>query len=101
MRQGMPKSQGILLIGGICFIVGFLVSETFVLSQQDHTCCGEGCPICLQIQWVHHVFKQLRYALVHHIVPVSKVVLELTIASLALGMSMQLSAVRLKVKMNR
>lgn len=96
----MSKPQGILLIGGICFVIGFFVSETFVL-QQDHVCCGEGCPICLQIQWVHQVFKQCRYALVHQLVPASRVVLEFIIASLALGMSMQLSAVRLKVKMNR
>ncbi|MDR1302364.1 MAG: hypothetical protein LBK43_07835 [Treponema sp.] len=97
----MPKPQGILLIGGICFVIGFLVSETFVLSQQNHTCCGEGCPICLQIQWVHQVFKQGRYPLVHHVIPARRVVLEFFIVSLACGMSMQLSAVRLKVKMNR
>ncbi|MDR2393622.1 MAG: hypothetical protein LBD93_05670 [Treponema sp.] len=97
----MYKPQGLLLIGGICFVMGFLVSETLVLSQQQHTCCGEGCPVCLLIQGAQQVFKQLKYALVYPFLPASRVVPELILARLVLGTLMQFSAVRLKVKMNR
>ncbi|MDR1985454.1 MAG: hypothetical protein LBP88_00595 [Treponema sp.] len=95
------KHQGILLIGGICFVFGFLVSETLVITREDHACCGEGCPVCLQIQWAQHVFKQVKHALAYHALPASTVAPEAIMTSLALGTLIPLSTVRLKVKMNR
>ncbi|MDR2798231.1 MAG: hypothetical protein LBB80_07805 [Treponema sp.] len=97
----MHKYQGILLIGGICFVLGFLVSETLVITKQDHTCCGEGCPVCLQIQWAQHVFKHVKYALMYHPLPAGTVVPEMLLVSLVLGTLIPLSVVQLKVKMNR
>jgi hypothetical protein len=99
--MGMYKPQGILLIGGICFVLGFLVSETLVITGQDHGCCGEGCPVCLQIQWAQQVFKHLKYALVYHGLPARTVVPVGIMAYVLLCTLMPFSAVRLKVKMNR
>ena len=97
----MYKPQGILLIGGICFVLGFLVSETLVITEQDHACCGEGCPVCLQIQWAQLMFKHLKYALVAHALPLRRIAAEVIMAGLVLGTLIPLSTVRLKVKMNR
>jgi hypothetical protein len=97
----MYKRQGILLMGGLCFVLGFLVSETLVITGQDHACCGEGCPVCLQIQWAQHILKHLKYALVDHAFPASRIVPEVILAGLMLGTLIPLSTVRLKVKMNR
>ncbi|MDR0722046.1 MAG: hypothetical protein LBF75_04525 [Treponema sp.] len=97
----MQKPQGILLIGGICCVLGFLVSETLVITEQDHSCCGEGCPVCLQLQWAQHILKHLKYALVAHTLPASRVGPAVIMVRLVLGTLIPLSTVRLKVKMNR
>ncbi|MDR2633340.1 MAG: hypothetical protein LBC51_06920 [Treponema sp.] len=97
----MGKSQGIFLIGGFCFVLGFLVSESFVLSQQQHKCCGEGCPVCLHLQWVQQVFKQFKYALTYHSLPARTLAPERLMVILVFAPILPFSGVRLKVKMNR
>jgi hypothetical protein len=42
--------HGITLALGLCFITAALSPESFIFIREDHDCCGDGCPVCLQIQ---------------------------------------------------
>ena len=36
---------------GVAMLLGFQVLSTgYVAHEADHDCCGEGCPICIQLQ---------------------------------------------------
>ncbi|MDR1947914.1 MAG: hypothetical protein LBQ38_00830 [Spirochaetaceae bacterium] len=46
----------------MCFILVSLFAAVFVIAQEDHDCRGEGCPVCMQIQWARDFRGQFRYA---------------------------------------
>ena len=36
---------------GVAFLLGFQVfSAAYLAHEADHDCCGDGCPVCVQLQ---------------------------------------------------
>ncbi|MDR2403100.1 MAG: hypothetical protein LBD78_03620 [Spirochaetaceae bacterium] len=52
---------GTSLIVGVCVIMVSLFAATFIVAHAGHDCCGDGCPVCLQIQWARDFCRQLRH----------------------------------------
>ena len=48
MRQ---RTRRFLAAVGATVLLGFqLFSSAYIALEADHDCCGEGCPVCFQIQ---------------------------------------------------
>jgi hypothetical protein len=81
-----------------------MVSETIPAVHGEHDCCGEGCPVCLLVQGAENFSRQLKYSAFHpgfssndlFLAAVVRNALNVTVFLLV-----PLSAVGLKVKMNR
>ena len=45
------RTRRFLAAVGAAFLLGFQVfSAAYVAHEADHECCGEGCPVCVQLQ---------------------------------------------------
>ncbi len=48
MRQ---RTRRLLAAVGVAILLGFQVlSAAYVAHEADHDCCGEECPVCVQLQ---------------------------------------------------
>jgi hypothetical protein len=100
-RRGPCPVEAPVLILSICFIALSLFSEGFVITHADHDCHGEGCPLCLQIEWTRNFFQQFRYVPFQSpFIPNSPLFSALVLKT-ALFRPIPISSVALKVKMNR
>jgi hypothetical protein len=97
----MNGFRGLWLSLCFCFAVVFLFSETVVSIQPDHDCCGADCPVCLLMQRVENFFRQLKNAVFHAGFPVTAFLMTTFILNRASFLFVPMSAVRLKVKINR
>ncbi len=56
MRQ---RTRRILSAVAAALFLGFQVfSAAYIIHEADHDCCGEGCPICVQIEQCVSNFQQ-------------------------------------------
>lgn len=56
MRQ---RTRRILSAVAVALFLGFQVfSAAYIIHEADHDCCGEGCPICVQIEQCVSNFQQ-------------------------------------------
>ncbi|MDR3144797.1 MAG: hypothetical protein LBU21_00815 [Treponema sp.] len=60
MKSAMTR-PGISRMVGLCLIMTSLFAVSFIAIHTGHNCCGDGCPVCLQIQWTRDSFRQLRH----------------------------------------
>ena len=45
------RTRRFLAAVGAAFLLGFQVfSAAYVAHETDHDCCGDGCPVCVQLQ---------------------------------------------------
>jgi hypothetical protein len=93
--------SGIILIFFVCFIIMSLSSEAFILTHADHDCSGEGCPLCIQIEWTRNFSRQLRYAPFQFFFPLGALLFSAFALKPVLFHVIPISSVSLKVKMNR
>jgi hypothetical protein len=78
-----------------------VVSETLIAVYAEHDCVGEGCPLCILIQRMENYFRQSKCAVFHPGFSITDILLASLILNFAVFRIIPLSAVRLKVKMNR
>lgn len=58
-RFGREKPRRILSAVAAALFLGFQVfSAAYIIHEADHDCCGEGCPICVQIEQCVSNFQQ-------------------------------------------
>lgn len=56
MRQ---RTRRILAAVGVALLLGFqILSTAYIIHEADHDCCGEGCPICVQLEQCVSNFQQ-------------------------------------------
>ena len=47
MRQ---RTRRLLAAVGAAFLLGFqVISAAYIVHEADHECCGEECPVCVQL----------------------------------------------------
>ncbi|MDR1933550.1 MAG: hypothetical protein LBQ57_12105 [Spirochaetales bacterium] len=51
-----------LVILAACFAFAAISAEVFILTHIEHPCCGEECPVCLQIEIAQDALKGLGLA---------------------------------------
>ncbi len=45
------QTQRLLAAVGVAFLLGFQIfSAAYIAHEADHECCGDGCPVCVQLQ---------------------------------------------------
>jgi hypothetical protein len=89
-----------VLVLGICFILPALFSENFIITHAEHDCCGDRCPVCLQIQWARNFSRQFRYAPLQNSPSLSVLFFAPHILKPAVFNFVPITSVSLKVKMN-
>ncbi len=48
MRQ---RTRRILAAVGVALLLGFqILSTAYIIHEADHDCCGEECPVCVQLR---------------------------------------------------
>ena len=53
------KTRRILSAVAAALFLGFQVfSAAYIIHETDHDCCGEGCPICVQLEQCVSNFQQ-------------------------------------------
>ena len=53
------KTRRILSAVAAALLLGFQVfSAAYIIHEADHDCCGEGCPICVQLEQCVSNFQQ-------------------------------------------
>jgi hypothetical protein len=85
----------------VCFLFVSLFSAGFITSRAEHDCCGEGCPVCIQIQWVENFFRQLRSFSSPPLFSVSALPVTVIVLKIAVLNLIPVTSVNLKVKLNR
>ena len=56
MRQ---RTRRILAAVGVALLLGFqILSTAYIIHEADHDCCGEGCPVCVQLEQCVANFQQ-------------------------------------------
>jgi hypothetical protein len=85
----------------VCFFLVSLFSESFIISHAVHDCCGEGCPVCVQIQEMENFFRQLRSLPSQLLFSAAAILIVVIILKLAGPNFIPASSVTLKVKLNR
>jgi hypothetical protein len=78
-----------------------LFSESYILFHRDHDCSGEGCPLCVSIQRAENFFRQLKCAASYPGFSAAALLLSTFVLKFVIFRFVPLSAVQLKVKMNR
>jgi hypothetical protein len=97
------RQAGIWTVLALCvsFMALSSFSEGFIRKNAEHDCCGEGCPICLQIQWAQDFSRQLRYTPFPIPLPLSALLFSILVLKPVPFNLVPVSSVTLKVKMNR
>jgi hypothetical protein len=85
----------------LCFVSASLFSENYIVFHGEHDCRGEGCPACLLIQRAENFFRQSKGIAFYSGYSAAVLWMALFVLHLAVFRFIPLSAVRLKVKMNR
>jgi hypothetical protein len=103
-RENIPHRQklcyGITMALGICFIIAALSTENFIFTHGEHDCCGDGCPVCLQIQGGIHFFGHLRSAGFYIRFPFHLFLTDIVISKSIINKPASITSVMLKAKMN-
>lgn len=58
------QKRGFALILAFVLCLTMLFSATFIVTEADHDCTGEDCPICYQISICENTLKTLSYAVI-------------------------------------
>jgi hypothetical protein len=99
--NGWQTGRRTALILCVSFMALSFFSEAFILDHTDHDCCGDGCPVCLQIQWAQDFSRQFRYAPAQFFLSIKTPLFFVFVLKLFFLNPLPLSSVSLKVKMNR
>jgi hypothetical protein len=94
-------NRGLFFWIGLVFVLASLFSENYIVSHAAHDCRGEDCPVCLLIQRAENFSRQAKNAVFYPGPSVNARRLSAVIFGLVIFRFVPLSAVRLKVKMNR
>jgi hypothetical protein len=88
---------------GLCvlFFLASLFSENFIINHAAHDCCGEGCPVCMQIQGGGIFLRNLRNFSSQSSFFPDAMLLLVIILKFAVLSYIPVSSVSLKVKLNR
>jgi hypothetical protein len=78
-----------------------LFAESHILSHRDHQCSGEDCPVCLMIQRAENFFRLLKSAAFYSGFSAAALLTAFFILKFVVFRFVPLSAVQLKVKLNR
>jgi hypothetical protein len=79
-----------------------LFSEAVISGRPDHECGGADCPVCLLVQQAEIFFRQLKTAAVFHAgFPAAAALTAVFVLKRSLFLFIPITAVRLKVKINR
>jgi hypothetical protein len=78
-----------------------LVSESYILFHRAHHCPGEGCPLCLLIQRAENFSRQLKGTVSCPGFSAAILLAAVFILQFAAFRFVPLSAIQLKVKLNR
>jgi hypothetical protein len=97
-HPAIRPALGIVLC--VCFIALALSAETFAGAHAEHDCYGEGCPVCLQIQWARDFSRQFRHVFFHFPIPLKITLVGALVLRPALMAYLSPTSVNLKVKMN-
>jgi hypothetical protein len=97
----MNRFRGVWLSLCFCFFAVALFSETLISAPPDHHCHGADCPVCLLIQRTENFFKQLRNAVFYAGFQAALLLTMTFILNRPFFFFIPMSAVRLKVKINR
>jgi hypothetical protein len=85
-----------------CFALVSLFSETVISIQPDHECYGADCPVCLLVQQAEIFFRQLKNAAALHAgFPAVMMLIVVFVLKRGSVLFIPMTAVRLKVKINR
>jgi hypothetical protein len=83
-----------------CFVSASLFSDNYIVSHGEHDCRGEGCPVCLLIQRAEFFSRQSNILFYPGYSAAVRRTAVFILGSVVFRF-IPLSAVRLKVKMNR
>ncbi|MDR2051931.1 MAG: hypothetical protein LBP80_00810 [Treponema sp.] len=95
----MNRFRAFLL--SLCFCLAAVFLFTVISVHPEHECHGADCPVCLLIQRTEFFFRQLRCAVFHAAFPVVALLMMALVLNRVFFFFIPLSAVRLKVKINR
>jgi hypothetical protein len=84
-----------------CLVAASLSAETLIAVHPNHPCTGVDCPACLLIQRAENFFRQFKCAALHSGFQAATVLMSLLMLKRAFFLFIPLSAVGLKVKINR
>jgi hypothetical protein len=103
MENHVHKTRSVCcaLIVLLCFFTASVSSENFIGTHANHDCPGEGCPVCLQLQWAWNFSGQLRNASFQPFLFTHLISCIVLISGYAFFDRIRLTAVGLKVRMNR
>jgi hypothetical protein len=99
--NGRQTVRWTALILCVSFMTLSFFSEAFLLDHTNHDCCGDGCPVCLQIQWARDFSRQFRYASCPVLTSIDGPLVFCFCVKTVFLNPVPLSSVSLKVKMNR
>jgi hypothetical protein len=85
----------------LCVAAVSVSAETVFSIHPDHACTGAGCPVCLFIQRMENFCKQLKCAAVYPCFQPAGLLIIAFVLKHCFFLLIPLSAVRLKVKINR
>jgi hypothetical protein len=57
IRAPQKKRAPLILLTAIILCGAVIFSGYFIISEIDHDCCGEDCPVCLQIEIAHRALE--------------------------------------------
>jgi hypothetical protein len=85
----------------LCLIAAFFSAETALSVHSNHACTGADCPVCLLIQRTENFLRQLKNAAFFPGVKEAAFLMIALTLKRVFFLFFPLSAVRLKVKINR
>jgi hypothetical protein len=85
----------------VFFFLASLFSENFIINHAAHECCGEGCPVCMQIQEAGNFLRSLKSLSSQPPFFPGAMMLPVIILKFAALNYIPVSSVTLKVKLNR
>jgi hypothetical protein len=97
----MNRFRAFLLILCFCFFMVSLFSETLISLPPDHDCHGQDCSVCLLIGQAEIFLRQLKNAMFQTGFPAVMALLGASLLKRTFFLVIPMSAVRLKVKINR
>jgi hypothetical protein len=85
----------------LCVIAASLSGETVFSIHSEHACTGADCPVCLLTQRIENFVRQLKNAVSHSGFQAAAFLMTALVLKHIFFLFAPLSAVRLKVKINR